>query len=462
MNYQKKYYKYKAKYIQLKKLLGGDLHNPRVYDYNTPKLIKDHLKEYDDHDLLEEFYRYRWIRDEAKSQNNKPKCLDEDAKVSAIMSDGRIDILTGKKVLESSNNPIQTNMILFRLDDTPLQGGSSYNVWPVISMKWHKNINLLGIKSVTDDTIKYSFITHNRGHNYGPILGAGSYSAVYEIENLLPSAGLNNRNILKIYEKTSDIHLFNDPKVKTEMELYKKYFMKIFYYGEINIEEKNFILINKNNDYKIDETTAGTKPYNFEYYITKKYNIAKIRNVSNKYFTVSDLTNSDKYKFLINNLIFLRDLQDNNMFHGDYKIENIGWENDFDIIMIDYDNKTILPANDTVDLNNFPKSYIPNWLFNELLGDKKTMRDYSYLNKWSVGGLYALIEILRIEFSPKFTNNIELPPRLSIFNNRRVFTLSPRTILSDLKLDSSHYDEVPLYSELIELFEWLKSENYIH
>ena len=34
------------------------------------------------------------------------------------------------------------------------------------------------------------------------------------------------------------------------------------------------------------------------------------------------------------------DLKINNSFHADFKLENIGWDDNLNIILIDYDDKT--------------------------------------------------------------------------------------------------------------------------
>jgi hypothetical protein len=357
-------------------------------------------------------------------------------------------------ILPIIDAPKETNMILYNIDDSALLGGRSYNIWPVISMKWEKNKDLLGIKSIDND-VKYKFIAHNIGEQLEPLLGKGGYSAVYDIEQIFPIIEMPKNHILKIYEKKSNItHLFNEPKVKCDMELYEKYFMKIFYYGDIDINENTFTF----NDEKRKSFTKDitSKDYCFEYYISKLYQTAKI-DTNGPYDCISELTNKEKYTLLIKNLIFLNKLQINNMFHSDYKIENIGWENNFDVIMIDYDQYTILEANNSVDLS-FPTTFKPKWLRRELLPNKK-MREYSYLIKWSVGGLKDFIYLLDLKFTSQIL--IELPNTLLVYQNRNIRNLLPSVLASDLHLDHAHYRRVPRYNELIEVFEWLRINNHL-
>jgi len=41
-------------------------------------------------------------------------------------------------ILPIIDAPKETNMVLYNIDDSALLGGRSYNIWPVISMKWEK------------------------------------------------------------------------------------------------------------------------------------------------------------------------------------------------------------------------------------------------------------------------------------------------------------------------------------
>jgi hypothetical protein len=106
-----------------------------------------------------------------------------------IISDNIIDDISLKiinKQLENVYNAIETNITFYRTDGIELKGGNESNeIWPLITIKWEKNENLLGLKSLLTDKIKFKFILHNKDKNYKPILGKGSSSAIYHIENAI-------------------------------------------------------------------------------------------------------------------------------------------------------------------------------------------------------------------------------------------------------------------------------------
>jgi hypothetical protein len=131
-----------------------------------------------------------------------------------------------------------------------------------------------------------------------------------EISSTYKICDLNSGVIYSIFLMERKFHLLNEPKVEKDYELFSEYFMKIHYYGTIRLGENEF-----------------------NYIITNAYNNHK---------SIPNLTNDQKYKFLINNLSFLDKLQKNNMIHTNYNIENVGYDDEMNIVMTNYDLQTIL------------------------------------------------------------------------------------------------------------------------
>jgi len=309
-----------------------------------------------------------------------------------------------KKVKSDKMN--KTDLKFFRLDGSSLKGGYSSNVWPVISMIWKKNIDQLGVKSKTDGNIQYKIMKDliTETTQLSPLFNKGSFSAVYKINKLdekLHEILDTNEYILKIYETVGPIHLFANPKTQAEYKLFEKYFIDIYYYGKISGQARNFNVDDYNNTY-IEE--KGQKNYDFDYYISKKYNVMPYDPTS---YEIGDFpgTNQNKFKFLMSNLKYLDDLQKNNMFHGDYKLTNVGWDNDYNLIMIDYDEETLGVADDKD--KKFKSSVRPAWF--RYIRNSGLKLDNTFYIKYSVEGLINVIENLNFKVTPKFFNNISLP-----------------------------------------------------
>jgi len=348
---------------------------------------------------------------------------------------------------------IETDMELCKKDGSKLIGGSAHNIYPLIHNIYVQNSNNLAIKSTKTITIKFDIIPGDNKENE-PVYKYGSFTAVYLIENI-------DKYILRIYEDELNHHLLNNPKIIKEKELFDKYFFQIFYYGYIVV---------KNDDSSINI---------FHYIITKLYNMADITNDFG-FLTVNNMDNKIKYKLIINILKFLKDLYDQNMFHSDFKLQNIGWDSDMNIIMIDYDLKTLQIADDSNQYIKRDKDNNIINLFNNVEGlyfptsppsrpryvfiNNPKLKS-SQLNKYSIGGLDYILEALNLQMDNK-NNHITLDPSLKICsrNINNIYyndELKYWDYKGSLNLDSIYYDQIPLYSELIELFEWLNNNGYI-
>lgn len=397
---------------------------------------------------------------------------------------------------------INTDMVFY---STNIRGGESDNIWPMVNIKWEANKPSLGIQAINNENIKFKFINQDKRNQTDPILGNGTYTAVYKMKNDFDLTDTKDY-ILRIYERIDSdklFHLLNQIKIEREHQLFSEYFIEFYYYGQLKTNEFEFSKVktgNKTTGYRKKTTYSD---YSFDYIITKVYNIPSIKyNSITLIPKVNYLTNSQKYKFLIKNLIFLDKLQSKKRFHADYKIENIAWEGEeMDVKMIDYDIDTIQKADSTnkyiqshsyyrrfILSFNFSSTYIPEYIKAKMLNISLGTFLYSRfdisidkLDKFSIGGLDQIIKALDINLipdnppiNPRYPNDIALPGELNIVANRHIERISQSTISKDLNLyvdrskwsvarynTSIEYDNIPTYAEIKDLFEWLFRNNRI-
>ena len=341
----------------------------------------------------------------------------------------------------------------------PQIAGESENIWPLITKNWKKN-KILGIKSTVDSTINFLFVPNNIDKNDEPILGRGTFTAVYQLKNEHNQKDLT-KYILRLYERDLQIsnkHMMYNIKISSEYEKYKNYLIKNYYYGEFKIYENEFeYIVNEHNqDLDMYKFLPNMKQYNFDYIITKIYNTPTFDN----YYNVTGLTNIQKFTFLYNNILMLDNLAKNNSFHADYKIANIGWENPekMNVILIDYDIDTIQSIDSTnkkivVDTNGnvssllFPSTFIPEYIKrnNGIL----SVPIQQYI-KYSVGGLDQIIKTLNISYTTQF---VKLPSTLA--TGGKIYVLNLEDLSTSLHLTSKNYDTIPTYSEMLVILNWI-------
>lgn len=331
---------------------------------------------------------------------------------------------------------------------TKQKGGLAKNVWPTISHMWEKYNKRMGIRSKKNKDTDYIILNNNIDDIFEPMLGRGGTSVVYEVIDSNPKG--DNIYILKISEKIGE-HILHNSKVIEENTIFKKYMMKIYKFGTLNIND---------NDYKYNEHKTNffkdtyvinkekTKDFIFDINIVKKYNTVNL-----------DLTNQEKLTFLYNNILMLKYFEEKGYFHADYKLDNIGYDSLNDIILIDYDEETlqtfsnknpslILDEDENIkEINIKSRSYTPEYI------TKSEKIHYSKFNKFSVGGLAEIIWALKIKF---IKNPIEIPDKLSIKTTRKITSLTDEILYNDLHLTSIDYDLIPTYSEILEILDWLK------
>lgn len=267
----------------------------------------------------------------------------------------------------------ETNMMLYI---PQLQhAGESENIWPIITNNWKKNYTL-GIKSTNDSTVNFLFVPNNKNKVDEPILGRGTFTAVYKLKNEYDKKDPIDY-VLRIYTRNLDIspqHMMHNDKIANEYKNYTKYMSIVYYYGILTIIDGEFEYNKSKTDSNLDKYTFKPntqKTYNFDYIITKVYNTPSF---DKKYYVI-DLSNLQKFFFLYNNVVMLYDLYKNNSFHADYKIGNVGWEDNkkMNVILIDYDIDTIqkvdnlnheiiINSNGYISSIKYPSTYIPEFL----------------------------------------------------------------------------------------------------
>jgi len=277
---------------------------------------------------------------------------------------------------------IRTDMVLYTITSS-IKGGDAENIIYIINEEYNKIFNMkknyeLGIKEIDKipTSIDFRIIPNNLDNkNNRPVYKFGSSSAIYELKN---QSNLKDtkKYILRLFD-TSDtgIHLYGLKKIRNEYNLFLKYLLHIYYYGTLNIMK-----------------IGQVKPINIDYIITKPYNT-----------DISTFTIEQKYKFLKNNIQMLLELRLQNCFHSDYKLSNLGWNDNLNIVLIDYDKYTIMKIDPSliIKLNSdkyrlsFPYTYTPEYLKTNN-SNYVNSTDYTKYDKFSVGGLATVISKLQL------------------------------------------------------------------
>ena len=324
---------------------------------------------------------------------------------------------------------------------------------------------------------KFDIIPYNKD-NYEPLYDRGSFTAVYIIkdkDNKINDS-IDNTYILRLASRIDKSNMFNNPKIKLEYKLFNEYLSKIYYYGSVP-------------GLKFASERGYDKPSIIDYNITKKYNTYDYEN-PNK------LTNQQKYNLLLSNLDMLHTLSANNYVHTDYKIDNIGWEDNeiMNVVLIDFDFNTLLKLDEN-DTRNFTKeggkiilkkistTFYSRYLsssyearYKQYTYDVETIRrkgytDVNQYNKYSIGGLINVIETLNIEFNfnklekndPPYFINISDPDFDEQFGPGKfsIKKIDASNIIISLGLTRTEYELIPTYEQLYKLFLELGQEGHI-
>jgi len=317
----------------------------------------------------------------------------------------------------------------------------------------------LNIKGKIDQTNEFSIIPYHTGQRDEPILGAGTYTAVYKILDTYNKINDDpiNQYILRIYVRDynyPEINMFKERKVLDEYKKFNNLLSKIYYFGSI-YEPGSDIPLNKSE-------------YPFDYNITKIYNTFSLDDVT--YRLKTPISNMKKTLFLINNLIMLDNLQRNRYIHCDYKLANVAWENDetMNVILIDYDITTLQPlVNDNTNFafdrsgnvqsmsvsSTFPPVYLNNVAAYPFIPHVSI--PISYWDKYSIGGLINIIKILDIHFN---FDELDIDPKITDGLIPKIWS---RDIIYSLRLEDKKYEDIPTYAQLVRLFRWLIDNRHI-
>ena len=351
----------------------------------------------------------------------------------------------------NDNNIIYNIPSLVKIDlklYNPKKGGRSKEIINEMDIEYNlKNQYLKNNYNSSNYIFNFKIIESNNKI----LFGAGTFTAVYKIKDnnkiINDSTVTDNIYILRLTTIDVDTHMYDNPKIHKEYELFNKYLPKIYYYGKLFTSNKIYY-------YTI------TKVY-YDFSIDQNTNNIKIPNI---------LSNTDKFVYFYNNLIMLNDLINNNYTHFDYKLTNIGFEIDYDlinVILIDYDeytlqelsldNKELLLDDDNViGYGRIPRTYIPNWI------SLSKTKIYQY-DKFATAGLLTILHDLEIDFKINeynmniFNDDEEYINELNKCkfynqNNKDVIYLQSLSFGDQLHLNNDRYNLTPSYKFLIKLF----------
>lgn len=258
-----------------------------------------------------------------------------------------------------------------------------------------RSINNLVYQCVSSPDNKYTFYydqTNTHELNNSRYLGKGGNTVVMSIiqSNGIPT--LNTKQfVMRVTELTDK---FNVTKYIEDKKLVGRYVPEAYYYGILYCD-------------------GGVK---LNYVIAQKCNIFSQTTINNMVY-------SHKQSFLSDLLECLSALQKNDYVLWDLKIHNVGYTDDYKCVLIDYDDKTILPTTQWSRVNTYWPTYIYiNRISFEGKYEIQTIMNNVKLNKLSVAGLADVI--LGLFFTVK--------------NNEKILNASLHNLHSGGKFKSSY------------------------
>lgn len=308
---------------------------------------------------------------------------------------------------------------------------------------------------ITDKNDKTIFKFHDNSKafiNDNIYFGCGTFTAIYSIK--LEKQEENNKTIPDKYKEELILRIYENPstyKPKSDLNIgdldlngdlqsefiknwikHKKLFpeniIDIYAYGDIELQ-----------------TLYGIRYIGF-YSITRKY------IVDDK---IKDFTLDNKLLYLKNTLQFLKKLEETNFTLRDLKFENSGTDSDFNFVVIDYDQDTIINENRIRELiiNNNLGYAIGTYPFTYLID--KTDFNFKYI--YLTGLLDLFVELFNSNFSDKTIYNEIRLLLLDIVNVYRVyiknyFNSNPiKKVLWYISDNKTKYDTLKIrYKSLLE------------
>lgn len=238
-------------------------------------------------------------------------------------------------------------------------------------------INNIEYKCITDISSRYKFYydeTNIKVLNGSKYLGKGSNTTVMSI---LQTNGRPETNgvqcVIRITELTN---AFDVEKYKSDKILCGRYVPDAYYFG--NIHAKNNVILS--------------------YVIVPKYEVFSKNNIK-------ILSESAKRHYLLDLLECLNLLQENGYVLWDLKIDNVGYDYNYNCVLIDYSHETILKSY----ILKAPNTYYPTYIIiNSVFYDgthyKQNVNSIFNFIKLSVAGLADVI--LNLFFEIKIGENI--------------------------------------------------------
>ena len=248
----------------------------------------------------------------------------------------------------------------------------SDKIWPVISNIFSNNGNILRFCGSNNIVIEVN--NPFPGERTRPILGMGSYTAVY-------SVNYSGKNLILRITRKTNMHYLYFKKIKKEYLNYKDNLMEIVMHGNLEATPENVEWVNTDLTERFRITN-----FSFDYILTKKYIT---------YNDLHSISNKGRYLILKNLLILLQKMYDNKEFHCDLKIQNIGYTISGTIILIDYDQNTIRSIADVEEFFKYNPdekyykeiitTYKPKYVIHDI--DSSVFKDSCKYDMYSIAGL---------------------------------------------------------------------------
>jgi len=481
--YYNKYNKYISKislYNEYNKQIGGFNIGKKIkklFNFNRSKKSDKLKREIGNRNLIEQYKLSDKSIDQSDDQSSDQSSdqsddqLDDQSDDQSSVDESTDEILDNPNI---NNFFVEQRMELYNYN-TGISAGYADDIWPLITNYYNQNItigvrqkdknslNPYNYKIIPIENIEKKYIITKYGKelvniNQTPLFAKGTFTAIYRLENLRNKFD-KTKYILRIYNRNIELymrdnipsmHLLNTPKIKKEYELFSKYLIKIYHYGSIMI----------NDDI-------------YDYIITHEYNR-----------TIDNLTNKERYTLLCNNIIMLNDLYKHKLFHADYKLANIGWDDNYNIILIDYDYGTIQEASKyNKQFNLDKKGRVKGYQFStthplDLLkvnrndpGVPKYRIKPKYYDKFSLGGLAYLIYYLNIKpnirkyrLDRNGESVIKIPSNLIANQEIEIIYISntdPSIFPNSLNLFDENYDKLPTYDDLLKILFYIANKKFI-
>lgn len=202
-------------------------------------------------------------------------------------------------------------------------------------------------------------------------------SSKYHIKNILKF--INNEFNYKI-KSYSNEYFFTFPRNKNPIK-YKEFNTTQAYFLNHGSNSVVFIIETKEHEYKILKISQNE--FDVEKYLKLKNlfydnipNVYFYGSLFNEHFEeyyeyiITDIIKTNfnilefdsKYLYLKNLTKLILNFHENQYIFNDLKLSNVGYDNNFNVVIVDYENFTVFHFDD--DLNNLNFTFLPHYAFN--------------------------------------------------------------------------------------------------